>query len=570
MKKILILLFSCSQAFGAYTVPTINGTTSLELQVPYSQGTLTATNTSLLETGNNNLLLNGSFEATSGITSWSAASGSVAADETTNIFAGKKSQLITMTSVNGISLSQDVTPTIQMVGSNFEASVAIKTAATTLQVCARQAAATYGACATVLGDSQWHIYSVNMPGPSSGSIGVSVITTGSTTGTYYVDAGYVGLARNLGNGAPANDFAAHISSAGVVSGENVDFINGNCVVSGTSVYTCTFNTSLFSIAPICTVGSVNVNSIVVNLQVATTTTTVTFFGYNTQNSAATATPFDVNCIRGSTDWVQPTIQAPNWDIPLTSWTPVTSNLGTISGTSCFYSRNNDRLIGDCRFTVGSPGSGTASVTLPLGLTINSSFGTLKCGDATTQAVSAGSGVQVGSVYNVLCTGGSTSISFGFRDQANGGLSSLTGTSGFASLQPISFQFSIPIQGWTTTLNAPLLVGSVTSNASGAERIERAKVSTACTSGTCTITSQSSAWLTSIVWNSTGNYTVTYPSNTWSIAPTCFITVGAASGTVGGTSSYLTSPTTTSFQFISVNTANSIFNNAFDIVCMGPR
>jgi hypothetical protein len=51
-----------------------------------------------------------------------------------------------------------------------------------------------------------------------------------------------------------NDFSARVSTSGTVSSENVDWINGNCSMSGTSSAraTCTFNTSLFSVTPNCT------------------------------------------------------------------------------------------------------------------------------------------------------------------------------------------------------------------------------------------------------------------------------------------------------------------------------
>lgn len=53
-----------------------------------------------------------------------------------------------------------------------------------------------------------------------------------------------------------NTFSATISASGVVSGENVDFINGNCSIGteggGEQTATCTFNSSLFSATPNCT------------------------------------------------------------------------------------------------------------------------------------------------------------------------------------------------------------------------------------------------------------------------------------------------------------------------------
>jgi hypothetical protein len=46
-------------------------------------------------------------------------------------------------------------------------------------------------------------------------------------------------------------FSAKVSSTGVVSGENLDWINGNCTVASTSNFTCSFNSGIFTVAPNC-------------------------------------------------------------------------------------------------------------------------------------------------------------------------------------------------------------------------------------------------------------------------------------------------------------------------------
>jgi hypothetical protein len=48
-----------------------------------------------------------------------------------------------------------------------------------------------------------------------------------------------------------NVFSAKVSATGVVSGENLDWIDGNC--TGTSPYTCTFNAGIFTQTPNCTI-----------------------------------------------------------------------------------------------------------------------------------------------------------------------------------------------------------------------------------------------------------------------------------------------------------------------------
>ncbi len=163
-----------------------------------------------------NYLLNPSFEHTTATTSWTQGSGTSCAAETTEVSDGTKSLLCTLTAATAASVYQDVTPTVKMSGINFEYGVWIKTASTTLSVCARQAAATVGSCTTVIGDNVWHYYPINYPGPSSGSVGVSVVPLSSTTGTYYIDAGYVGKARNIGTVAQAS-FVGALKYAGVAS-----------------------------------------------------------------------------------------------------------------------------------------------------------------------------------------------------------------------------------------------------------------------------------------------------------------------------------------------------------------
>lgn len=95
-----------------------------------------------------------------------------------------------------------------------------------------------------------------------------------------------------------NVFSAKVSVAGVVSDENLDWISGNC--SGSTPYTCTFNASIFTVAPNCTVtnsggaqhfsalGSVTASSLVVN----------TFL----DNGTATSQQFHIKCQKAGVDF----------------------------------------------------------------------------------------------------------------------------------------------------------------------------------------------------------------------------------------------------------------------------
>jgi len=47
-------------------------------------------------------------------------------------------------------------------------------------------------------------------------------------------------------------FSAKVSAAGVVNGENLDFLEGNCTVASTSNYSCSFKSGVFTVSPVCT------------------------------------------------------------------------------------------------------------------------------------------------------------------------------------------------------------------------------------------------------------------------------------------------------------------------------
>ncbi len=119
---------------------------------------------------------------------------------------------------------------------------------------------------------------------------------------------------------------------------------------------------------------------------------------------------------------------------------------------------------------------------------------------------------------------------------------------------------------------PLLVGSVTSNSLGLERIERALISL---SG-CAITSQSGTWVASTTNNATGDCTLNLTSGIFSATPSCFVTTVHADA--------LTSYVVTGSIYSATSSAvrvNSVYQTAglttivanpgsVNVTCMGPR
>jgi len=92
-----------------------------------------------------------------------------------------------------------------------------------------------------LAGSSVEIYST----PNSGSMNIDVY--------YYPPKSKIVTQLQEETVETANEFSAEISTAGVVSKENLDWINGDCTISDVSLYTCNWNSNVFTQAPNCVV-----------------------------------------------------------------------------------------------------------------------------------------------------------------------------------------------------------------------------------------------------------------------------------------------------------------------------
>lgn len=124
---------------------------------------------------------------------------------------------------------------------------------------------------------------------------------------------------------------------------------------------------------------------------------------------------------------------------------------------------------------------------------------------------------------------------------------------------------------STSASAPLLTGSVTSNSTGLERIERAALTL---NGGCSITRQSGSWLSACANSSTGDYTMTIASGIFSAVPSCVFT-GPGGAAANGVISVLNYSRVSSgtWEFLTVDAAGTQVNGAggvWDVVCMGAR
>lgn len=159
------------------------------VQVPNSQATLVGDKNVLLDTGNDNILSNASFENATGEMNWTAAG--TAADELTDRVHGKKSLKITLSAYTGDVLTQGITPDEKVSGVPFKFTGWVKTSQPGLSFCPRIDAVEYD-CSDIIADGQWHSYLATAIG-QDGELHEWVIkTTSAVTGDLFVDKAYMG------------------------------------------------------------------------------------------------------------------------------------------------------------------------------------------------------------------------------------------------------------------------------------------------------------------------------------------------------------------------------------------
>lgn len=589
-----ILLFS-SQVFAAYTAPSLkgqNGTAIVRpnLQFPTSAVADLGGNAAYISTGNNNQLVDPDMQDTA-TSAYTAGTGTTLSKDATTYISGLKSlkAVFSGTAADDFMIKQSSNLATTLVNQNLEFTVWVKTSNSGISFCALQ----NNSCSqtvAVTGDGAWHQYTINnvgIAGTQNGFTITKTVATG-TTATVNIGLAYMGLTRNISTGIPASTMVARVLSDGTVSVESGgDWINGNCAVTDTSLFTCTLNSGFFTATPTCTTSPIDTT---VGISSSINAASSSSVAVRTVTNAATkaAYAFSVTCTKAGADYIQQAI---------------TPNLGPQSwsgyhGTDCQWARTNTSF--------GDP---TADVTCTFTERSNQNFGTV------TSALS-GSDKLPGIVFTPkqtgtynICVNGLTSHSVGTQALAlqlvdGSGTVITTWNTQAISTNDMAFDFCgvatvsssasqtfkiqtktasgtiyigsgngaeswsiFPISGAYPT---PQLLGSITSNAPNAERHERLRftggtINQPCTVSPCTIYTQSGSWATSVTRSATGIYSVNYPSGTWSAPPDC-----VCSGYDNGRICTIQGTSTTAIGIGSHDSAGVASDQPISLLCEGPR
>ena len=503
-----------------------------EIQVNNNQLTQTAVNKHLVESGNKNILTNPSFEHSTFSTGWTNSAGTLTEETVVEVHGLKAAKLVL--SSQTMNLFQDSTLYASQYADGVQGLISVMVKSdVALKLCSRSAGVTSSInCVDILGGNKWSIYKLPVVLGAT-SNGLAIISSGNVSGTVYIDDAYVGtqtLTTEVPtcNGNPQCEtvFSAKISAIGVVSDENVNWINANCTAGGSGVYTCNLVSGIFTVAANCTATAQNTSG---NLaaRVTSTSSSLSVLTINT-SAAGQDLPFYISCQKQGVDYQQAVATSPgfstlNADTDWQSCGHTTSSFtgfGTVSGIETHCKRDGSDLLMKGKFTVGVSTSVEARVNLPIwNGTQLLSAGTQKIpsiqkvGDLARGA--AGDAVT----FHTLIE---PSVSYftisEVRANVTHGLTKAIAANIVGNNIPLSFTARIPIEGWQ---NSNIIIGQFNGLERCTDSYECTDVFSATISSAGVVSNENVDWINgNASVSGTSIYNVTLKTGVFSVAPNC--------------------------------------------------
>jgi len=200
----------------------------------------------------------------------------------------------------------------------------------------------------------------------------------------------------------SDTYSAKISSAGIVSDENLDWVNGNASLS-VSTYTLTFKSGLFTVPPTCVFTTAENNNLLHVVGVSTTASNVVVRSSRTDSNTNFVGSFNIVCQKQGVDYVGKTARAVSSDQNM-------SSPGQIKSTMCSAQISSTGVITQ---QMGGCFASCTNATTPV-CTFTSSYwaDTPNCwGQSTTSAITQGTTVTgTTSMQSVIVNTSGTSLS----------------------------------------------------------------------------------------------------------------------------------------------------------------
>lgn len=526
MKKLITSLLLMSLNVYSYPVGVQSQSGAAQypalVKTPYNQVSKLPDNNSLIETGNENMLVDAGMES-SGVAAWTCTVGTCSKTSVSGEFSSGKQALKVVLSAQSMNVSQTVnTPSgIQKQG-YFRILYRIPASGIvtpTMTITVDSVLQTTVPSTSLIMDGTFRQIEVPL---IFGSTNVKVsLLSGSSTGTVFFDAAIVAQGLGTQNLMLDNVYSAQVSATGVVSGESKDFINGNCAVTGTSVFTCTYTSNIFTVAPICTATITDSNARVI----WSTTQSAAQVVFNTALSTTgvlSAQSFAINCVKSGNDYLASSANvysqnSANYNETL--YTPVTTGFGTISPATnaCTHKRVLGDLEVKCSFLTGTTTNTFGTIKLPLSLSVDPSRLITGSNTNLQQGTMVGDfSVSSANVNGRMVTAAGTDATLVYIAGNFVGAATTapqTSTSGaIGNNLAVNISFKVPIAGWS---NSSPIVGSFagTPKVPGYDgNVDTFSVSygttnatTNCTVSPCSYLDQIGSAVSTITRSSTGAY-----------------------------------------------------------------
>lgn len=618
MKKLIALILISTQAFAGLPPTSTKGQSDasakvkFQFQAPHNQFTNLGGISTLIETGNGNILPDPGFEAS--VSGWTASGGATATANSTAKGTGAKGYDWDSNSAGQTLQSTSVTIPAGLSGKNGIAYCNIKTVSGTATHTFTVNNGTndivtpitiQNSTTAFLGQNEGN--KINFVFPTSGTIRIKLAAVNANEPEIYTDDCSIQLANNVYD-APLvtqwTNYTPTITGAGTPTsvsfkqrrnGDTLEvkgtFVTGtvSAVLATVTLPTgLTIDTTKTTLQNISSTYGPNVGDWVGatanNLGMVTTatgtSTSLVYFSAQIGN-ANMGIPANGNTVWGTAQTVTfkfsvpisgwsavSAVSADQTDYDWTSYTPTFTGFGTVTSPECQHSRVASNLMVRCKGVTGTPTAVEGRISLPNSLV---SADTTKIQSIQLAGSLSRTQSEAGS-YSVLIEPSVSYFTFGAQTGSTGGLNKLNASSFIGSGVTFSFTATIPIQGWSSNQRAPTIVNSVTVESPNQKRVDlidfcyggSATCSGNCTGGTCNISSTSNS-LTSVTYNSTGNYTATF-NKTYSKL-FCSGSVGASGvGNATVDPSFCFNCSTRALN--TVNSANAQVNTFGNIRCVG--
>jgi hypothetical protein len=313
MRKLIVSFLIVS--LNAYGYPvglkSQNGSPSFPsmIKVPNSSATL-VTGGTLIETGNDNLLVNPNFEGTIGAEWTTGATGTVTATTTSGEFSeGLRAMKITTAGGGGggINVTQAITTlsgavTQHVVGVNYKW---LSTDITDFQICTtvNGSEKTCVPTANLIGDNVYHSIEIPEVATAGQTLGIKFKTTltNFVSKSVYLDKAYIRQGIGTQNLALDSVYSFAVNSSNVVTKQNKTWVS-TAVWSPAGTLTVTPVAGIFTVAPNCWAISADSGQRFVNI--SSSATSIVFTNRSNDGTAnSTASSANVFCQKSGNDYL---------------------------------------------------------------------------------------------------------------------------------------------------------------------------------------------------------------------------------------------------------------------------